>query len=263
MTKVLALVPLVLLIFFFAACGNGVSDEEFEKERQESQALSSQLQGEQTKVLDLEDRLAKSQVLSSQLQGEQTKVLDLEDRLAKSQVLSSQLQGEQTKVLDLEDRLAKSQVLSSQLQGEQTKVLDLEDRLAKSQALSSQLQGEQTKVLDLEDRLAKALATPEPAGPLAVLEANIAALNAGDVRELAVTYDDDVVFSIGPLPGEEFDSQTGLAAVLAGDLESIEHNQRNTLSNTSVEGNTVRGEVSITDDESQQLGFTLNSTFER
>ena len=190
MTKVLALVPLVLLIFLFAACGNGVSDEEFEKERQESQALSSQLQGEQTKVLDLEDRLAKSQVLSSQLQGEQT------------------------------------------------------------------------KVLDLEDRLAKALATPEPAGPLAVLEANIAALNAGDVRELAVTYDDDVVFSIGPLPGEEFDSQTGLAAVLAGDLESIEHNQRITLSNTSVEGNTVRGEVSITDDESQQLGFTLNSTFE-
>ena len=122
-----------------------------------------------------------------------------------------------------------------------------------------EFEAEQATVADLKRQLAEAEATP---APLTVVEANIAALNAGDVRGVVATYTDDTVFSFGPLPGGAFDTNTGLAEVLEDDLRSIGNNQQITLSNTSVNGNTVRGEFSLTDDESNQLGLSFSGTFE-
>jgi hypothetical protein len=46
------------------------------------------------------------------------------------------------------------------------------------------------------------------------------------------------------------------------DLASIRINQQITLANASVDGDTVRGEFSMTDDESSQLGISVVGTFE-
>ena len=113
------------------------------------------------------------------------------------------------------------------------------------EAAQQELSTEKAMVADLKAQIAEAEAIP---APLAVVEANITALNAGDVRGLVATYADDTVFSFGPLPGGEFDTNTGLAKVLESDLGSIGHNQQITLSNTSVEGDTVRGAFSLTND---------------
>ena len=127
------------------------------------------------------------------------------------------------------------------------------------EAVQQDLDTEKAVVADLKAQIAKAEETSEP---LAVVEANIAALNAGDVRGLVATYAEDTVFSSGPLSGGEFDTNTGLAEVLESDLRSIGNNQQITLSNTSVDGNTVRGEFSLTDDQFSQLGLSFTGTFE-
>ena len=115
------------------------------------------------------------------------------------------------------------------------------------EAVQQERDTEKAMVADLRAQIAEIEATP---APLAVVEANIKALNAGDVRGVVATYTDDTVFSFGALPGWAFDTNTGLAEVLESDLHSIGQNQQITLSNTSADGNTVRGEFSSTDEES-------------
>ncbi len=100
--------------------------------------------------------------------------------------------------------------------------------------------------------------------PAEVVDAHVKALNAGDITALAAIYTDDVVFSFGPVPPEgAFETLTGKTEVLADDLESIAKNGQLTLSNTSVEGDTVKGEFSFTDDELKDGGVDqITGTFE-
>ncbi len=111
------------------------------------------------------------------------------------------------------------------------------------------------------------VATPTPTTPPApaeVVDAYVEALNAGDIAALAAVYTEDAVFSFGPVsPEGGFETLTGNAAVLSDDLESIANNAQLTFSNVSVEGETVKGEFSYTDDELQEGGVDrLTGTFE-
>ncbi len=109
--------------------------------------------------------------------------------------------------------------------------------------------------------------TPTPAPPPApaeVVDAYLEAFNAADIAALAAIYTDDVVLSVGPLPPEgTFETITGKAALLVDDAEDIAKNAQLTLSNISVEGDTVRGEASFTEDELKAIGVAqLTGTFE-
>ena len=126
------------------------------------------------------------------------------------------------------------------------------------EAVQQELETEQGMVQDLKAQIAEAEATP---ASLAVVEANIKAVNAGDVRALVATYADDIVFSFGPLLGGAFETTTGLAEVLEDDLNSIAGYLQITLSNTSASGNIVRGGFSLIDDETADLG-PVSGTFE-
>ena len=105
--------------------------------------------------------------------------------------------------------------------------------------------------------------TPPPA-PAEVVDAHVKALNAGDITALTALYTDDVVYSFGPVPPEgAFETLSGKAEVLANDLKSIAKNAQLTLSNTSVEGDTVKGEFSFRDDEVKEYGVDqITGTFE-
>ncbi len=99
--------------------------------------------------------------------------------------------------------------------------------------------------------------TPTPTPPPGALEATNAwnaALNAGDLEDLANIYSKDTVFSFGPLPDGEFDTNTGIAEVLASDADDISHNVQITLSSLNEEGNSVAGKFSFTDDELNEFG---------
>ncbi len=100
--------------------------------------------------------------------------------------------------------------------------------------------------------------------PTEVVDAHVKALNAGDIAALAAIYTDDVVLTFGPMPPEgSFETLTGKAEVLADDLENIAKNGQLTLSNTRVEGDTVKGEFSFTDDEIKEGGVNqITGTFE-
>ena len=102
-----------------------------------------------------------------------------------------------------------------------------------------------------------ATATATPPAPLTLLETYREALNSGDVRTFVSLYADDVTFTLGAFDpaGTEFNTLTGLAEVLAGDLGAIENNAHFTFSNTSVDGNTAKGEFLSTDDELEQFGI--------
>jgi len=108
--------------------------------------------------------------------------------------------------------------------------------------------------------------TPTPTPPPGALEAANAfaeAFNGGDIKALANLYSDDTVFSFGPDPEGEFDTDTGIVEVLGSDAEDISNNAKITLSNLSVEGNTVTGEFSFSDDELKGFGAPpLTGAFE-
>ncbi len=101
-----------------------------------------------------------------------------------------------------------------------------------------------------------ATATP-PADPVSLFDRYLVALNAGDLEALASTYyTDDTVFSFGPIgPDGEFETQTGIAEVLAGDAAAIIDHQQITISNTIGEGDLVSGEFSLTNDELVSSGL--------
>ena len=131
------------------------------------------------------------------------------------------------------------------------------------EAVQQDLTTERTMVADLKEQLAKAQATPTPLAPLALADAYAAALNAGDVDALVAIWADDAIFSFGPFgPAGEFQTRTSKAEVLQSDLDSIADNARLTLSNSSLQGNTVIGEFSITDDDTASFGIPFNGTFE-
>ena len=127
----------------------------------------------------------------------------------------------------------------------------------KFEAAQQELTNEKAIVADLKEQLAKAQATPTPLGPLAVADAYAAAFNAGDINALVALWADDAVFSFGPFgPGGEFETSTGKAEVLKEDLESIADNAQLTFSNNSLQGNTVIGEFSLTDDGIASFGVS-------
>ena len=130
-------------------------------------------------------------------------------------------------------------------------------------AFQKELTSERAMVADLKEQLAKAQATPTPLGPLAVVDAYAAALNAGDIGALVALWADDAVFTFGPFgPGGEFETSTGKAEVLKADLEGIADKSLLTLSNISLQGNTVIAEFSITGDNTARFGFPITGTFE-
>ena len=82
-------------------------------------------------------------------------------------------------------------------------------------------------------------------------DAYLAAINGGDIREVAVLYAGDVVFTLGNLPfGPEggSDTYTGKANALNEHQQSIDANARITLSDAGVEGNVLRAKFSYIDD---------------
>ena len=158
---------------------------------------------------------------------------------------------------------ASVEAVQQELTSERTMVADLKEQLAGSEVVQQELTSERTMVADLKEQLAKALATPTPLGPLAVADAYAAALSAGDIDALVELWADDAVSSFGPSgPGGEFETSTGKAEVLKEDLEAIADNSLVTLSNSSLQGNTVIGEFLFTDDDTASFGFPVTGTFE-
>ena len=140
---------------------------------------------------------------------------------------------------------------------------ELTSERAMVEAVQQELTSERAMVADLKEQLAKAQATPTPLGPLAVVDAYAAAISAGDINALLALWADDAVFSFGPFgPGDEFETATGKAEVLKEDLEAIADNSLLTLSNSSLQGNTVIAEFSITGDNTARFGFPITGTLE-
>ncbi len=73
-----------------------------------------------------------------------------------------------------------------------------------------------------------------------------------------------MVFTFGPSGQEgEFETLSGIAEVLADDVETIAGNAQITLSNMSEEENTAKGKFSFTDDEFKEFGIgAATGTFE-
>jgi plastocyanin/ketosteroid isomerase-like protein len=110
-----------------------------------------------------------------------------------------------------------------------------------------------------------AACSTEVRDPVTLANDYVAAYNAGDLTALASTYyTEDTVFSFGPVgPAGEFDTVSGIAQVLASDAESIAGNEQVTISNVTAEGDTARGNFSLTNDGLLQSGLApITGTFE-
>ena len=157
----------------------------------------------------------------------------------------------------------KFKAVQDELTSEGAMVADLKEQVEELEAVQEELTSQRAMAANLKEQLAKALATPTPLSPLAVVDAYAAAISAGDIDALVALWADDAVFSIGPFgPGDEFETATGKAEVLSEDLGAIADNTRLTLSNSSLQGNTVMGEFSFTDDNTASFGRPVTGAFE-
>ncbi len=108
----------------------------------------------------------------------------------------------------------------------------------------------------------RTIATPPP-DPLSVVNDYLKAFNAGDIAKLVTYYADDITSSEGPMPGGEFNTNTGIAEEMAHIAPELAEGAQTTISNATVEGNTVRADMWHTMPDLQAAGIDkLTGTLE-
>ena len=102
-----------------------------------------------------------------------------------------------------------------------------------------------------------------PTDPLSVVNGYLEAFNAGDIAKLVTYYADDITSSEGPMPGGEFSTNTGIAEEMSHIAPELAEGAQTTISNATVEGNTVRADMWHTMPDLQAAGIDqLTGTLE-
>ena len=134
------LATLLALPFLLAACGGGVSQEEFDAVQGDWRAEQARAQSSETQ---LQTEQARAQSLETQLQTEQARAQSLETQLqterARAQSSETHLQTEQARAQSSETHLqteqARAQSSETQLQTEQAQAAALQQRLDRGAAI--------------------------------------------------------------------------------------------------------------------------------